>query len=124
MIVVIGISSLVLIGAGGLFYRAYPAFPFAVGVLLTSLLSALKVIMLERAVVKAAAIGDVATGKSYIRGQYFLRFLLTGFTLAAAAIAPDGVVSIWGAVAGVFTFQIAAMAVKFMKLDPGADYGF
>ena len=124
MIFTIGVASLVLIGAGGLFYRSYPAVPFAAGVLMTCALNAVKVIMLERAVVKAAEIGDISTGKSYIRGQYFLRFLLTGFVLAIAALAPDDIVSVWGAIAGIFTFQIAAFALKFMKLDPGADYGF
>ena len=124
MIIVIGISSLVLIGAGGLFYRAYPAVPFAAGVLLTSGLNALKVIMLGRAAVRAAEINDINAGRSYMRGQYFLRFLLTGFVLAAAMIAPDEVVSIWGAIAGIFTFQIAAIAIKFIKPDTGTDYGF
>ena len=120
MIICICLAALAFIAAGAVYYRSYETLPFALGVALTSALNALKVVMLERAVAKAVDMSDLEAGKNYMRGQYFLRFLFTGLVLAAAAIAPDNIVNIWGAAAGIFTFQIAAIMTKFVKADDGA----
>jgi len=121
MILIIGIAAAVFIAAGALYFRAYPAVPFAVGVLLTSGVNALKIIMLEKAVNKAVDMDDASAGKNYIKGQFFLRYLLMGVVLFFAAVAPDSVVSIWGAAAGIFTFQISAIFVKVLKLDASLE---
>ena len=117
MIQAIGAAALVFIAAGAVYYRSYAAIPFAAGVILTSAMNTLKVVMLERAVGKATGMGDVDAGKGYIKGQYFLRYIFTAMILVIAAVVPDTVISIWGAAAGVFTFQIAAIAIKVLKLD-------
>jgi len=117
MIRAIGVSALVFIGAGIIYYRSFSAVPFTTGVLLTSAMNVLKVFMLERAVGKAVGMGDADAGKSYIKGQYFLRYIFTAMILVVAAVVPDTIISIWGAAAGVFTFQTAAIAIKVLKLD-------
>ena len=115
----IGAAALVIIVAGALYYRSYQALPFALGVLLTSAFNVARVFMIERAVQKAVDIGDsdAAAGKSYIRGQYIMRLVFTGAVLAIAAVVPENVISIWGAAAGIFTFQIAAIVVRILKID-------
>jgi hypothetical protein len=89
--------------------------PFALGVALMSALNVAKVFLIERTVNKTVEIENTGAGKTYIRLQYFLRFFLTGVVLVIAAV--TDFIDIWGAVAGVFTFQIAAFSLKFMKLD-------
>ena len=115
MIYVIGISALVIIGAGILYYRSAAAFPFALGVALTSGLNALKLILLERAVYNVVDM-DAKRAERYILAQHMLRFALTAFVLVASALVPF--VSIWGAAAGIFTFPLAAYSTKiFLESD-------
>jgi hypothetical protein len=89
--------------------------PFALGVILVAGLNIVKVFMIERTVNKTAEIGDVGTGKTYIRLQYLARFGLTAVVLIVAALVDF--IDIWGAVAGVIAFQIAAFSLKFMKIE-------
>jgi len=121
MILVIGVSVLVLIAAGTIFYRSLEALYFAFGVILTSSLNVLKVFMLERTVRKVVDMDQPDTGKNYVRLQYLLRYLLTGLVLLAAGLISMYVhppfINIWGAVAGVFTLQIAVISVRSMKPD-------
>lgn len=121
MITVIGISVLVLIAAGAAIYRSLEALYFALGVILTSALNVLKVFMLERTVKKAVDMEEAVAGKNYVRLQYLLRYFLTGIVLLAAGLVSVYVkppfINIWGAVAGVFTLQVAVIAVRSMKLD-------
>jgi len=121
MITVIGISVLVLIAAGVAIYRSLEALYFALGVVLTSALNVLKVFMLERTVKKAVDMEEAVAGKNYVRLQYLLRYFLTGIVLLAAGLVSVYVkppfINIWGAVAGVFTLQVAVIAVRSMKLD-------
>ena len=49
---------------------------------------------------------------NYIRIQYLLRFVLTGGILILAALAPDYIINLWGAAAGIFTLQIAVVLTK------------
>ena len=114
MVCIIGVSSFVFILAGAVYYRSLSALPFALGVLLTSALNALKILLLERTVEKAVVMEEQGAA-NYVRLQYFLRFMLTGLVLIAAALLPF--ISLWGAVAGTFTLQIAAYAVKFFLRD-------
>ena len=121
MILLIGAAALLIVAVGGLFYRSYACLPFAAGALLASGWNALKVVMLERTVNKALDMEDPRAGKNYARAQHLLRYLITALVLAAAAVAPDRFISLWGAAAGIFTFQAAAVAIKLLKLDRGLE---
>ena len=120
MVLVIGASSLVMMGAGAVYYRSFSALLFAFGVLIISVLNIGKVFLMERAAKKAVELEQSGTAKSYIQMQYFFRFLLTGvvfiipMTLAKSMDDPAG---IWGSLAGVFTLQIAAFSAKFLKTE-------
>jgi hypothetical protein len=133
MIVSVIVVSLIFIAAGVVIIRLHQctgdcrhllervgAVPFALGVILMAGLNIAKVFMIERTVNRTAEIDEVGYGKVYIRLQYLIRFGLTAVVLIVAAI--TDFIDIWGAVAGVFTFQIAAFSLKFMKLDqPGSE---
>ena len=115
----IGIAALAFIIAGCIYYRSLQALPFALGVILTSSLNVLKIIMLERTANKVVNMQDPDYGKNFVRFQYLLRYFLTGIVLLAVGLlhyyttAPF--ISIWGAVAGIFTMQIAVIVVRSMK---------
>jgi len=115
MIFVIVVTSLVFIVGGVIFFRSFSALPFAFGVISTSALNIVKVIMLERTVQKVVDLKEKNAGRNFARLQYLLRFLLTGLVLFAAAKTPF--IDFWGAIIGIFTLQIAAISVKFMKYD-------
>ena len=112
MVWVIAALSLVCMIAGVIYYRSLSALPFVLGVLLGAGVNVVKILLLERAVARAVDMEE-KSGANYIRVQYFLRFLFTGAALALAAIAPDHILSLWGAVAGIFTFPIAAHSLRF-----------
>ena len=120
MVWAIGLFSLVFIGAGIIYYRSFPAFPFAIGIFLTAALNVIKVFMLERAIRHTVSFEGSDAGKNYAKFQYFLRFLLTGAGLAAAALISRidmwGAI-LWGAAAGLLTFQMAAFSMKFMRFN-------
>jgi hypothetical protein len=94
---------------------------FALGVIFMAALNVGKVFLIERTVNRAVEIDKAGDGKVYIRLQYLLRFGLTAVVLVVAAL--TDFIDIWGAVAGVLTFQIAAFSLKFMKLDEGKKEG-
>jgi predicted PurR-regulated permease PerM len=117
MILGILVSSLIFIAAGAAYYRSYSVFPFAIGVLLMAALNILKVLMLERVVRKAVDMDDKKDASNFIRAQYLLRLLLTGIVLFIAATDKVPFVNLWGAVAGIFTMQIAAFSLKFFPVE-------
>jgi len=116
MIVVIGISFAVISAAGfvaqALYFPEFQPLPFAIGVLLGCMLSALKVILLDRTVSKALTL-EAADAKNYIGIQVFARFILTGVVLATAAI--NDYVSLWGTAVGILTLQVAAVSIRNYK---------
>jgi len=127
MIQVITIAASILIVGGATLYfsigtlPSIGALPFALGVILTSSLNVLKILLLERSVKKTVEIEDPNAGKNYIRIQYLLRYFLTAVILLVAGLTPF--ISVWGAIAGIFTLQIAVIAVRSMKLEESADEG-
>lgn len=102
----------ILAAAAALYYRSTACLPFVLGVLLGSAVSVAKVFLLERAVDRAVAMDKKAVA-GYIHLQYLLRFSLTGAALTLAALVPA--VSLWGAAAGVVSYQIAAHTIRFTK---------
>jgi uncharacterized membrane protein YjgN (DUF898 family) len=119
MILVIGIASLVLMAAGIVIYRSFSAVPFAIGVAIMAMLNCFKVYMVERTVTRTLDFDEKADGKNFVRFQYLARFLLTGAVLVPIALlTADSLVwsaMLWGSLAGVFTFQVAAYSVSLMK---------
>ncbi|MCL2508866.1 MAG: ATP synthase subunit I [Oscillospiraceae bacterium] len=109
MILVICVSLLVIVAAGAAYYRSLMLLPFALGAFSGATLNVLKVFMLDRAVKKIAGMEKERAG-NYARVQHFLRFLLTGAVLVIAALVPF--INIWGAAAGVLTYNIAALFMK------------
>ena len=118
MIQVVLITALAMMAGGAVFYRSLEAFPFALGVLLTSALNAGKILMLERTVKRAIDMEDPKSGKNYVRIQFLLRYFLTAAILVAAGLTPF--ISVWGALFGIFTLQISVIIVRVMKLDGNA----
>ena len=129
MIVVICIAALVMAAGGIIVSIAVPSIQslqaiwFPLGVLLTSGVNVLKVFLLDRAIAKTLDMENPSSGSNYIRIQYLLRYLLTGAVLVAAGListyCDPPFISIWGALAGVFTLQIAVIVVRSMKPDDG-----
>jgi len=105
------IVALVMIAAGAVFFRSAEALPFALGVFLTTALNVLKAVWLEHTVNRVVEMEEGKAGSNLVRFQYLLRFILTGLVMVAAVYLPF--IHLWGAVAGIFTFHIAAHLLRF-----------
>ena len=109
MIITICISLPVLVAASAVYYRSFSFLPFALGALLGAATNVLKIILLDRAVEKLVDMEE-EKAKNYVRIQHFLRYILTGAVLVLAAVVPF--ISIWGAAAGILTYQVALFSMK------------
>lgn len=112
MILIICIIMLVFMTASVIYYRSLACLPFIYGGLLGCALSVYKVILLEKAVDKALGL-EQSTADNYVRLQSLLRFFLSAVVLVAAALVPA--ISLWGAVAGVFSFQLSLYVLRFSE---------
>jgi len=114
-------SALVIIAIGAVIYRSIDSLYFAIGVIITSSLNVLKIYLLDRSVRKTLEMDNPTTGKLYTSFQYLLRYFLTGAVLLAAAMITLYVeppfINLWGAVAGVFTLQIAVIITRHSKIQ-------
>lgn len=110
MIVTICILAPIFMVASVLYYRSLSCLPFVLGVLLGALASVAKVLLLERAVDRAVNMEKKAAA-GYITLQHMLRLFLTGAVLMMAALVPA--INLWGAVAGILTYQVAVYLIKF-----------
>ena len=151
----VGLSALLIIVIGIIYYRSLVAIPFALGVIITSALNIVKIRMLENTVQKVASmdVEDKDTGKNIVRFQYLFRYFITGVVLIAigliqnyttpppeygsrtayfavwAALFPQApeslltapLISVWGAIAGVFTLQISVFIVRSLKLEKDGE---
>ena len=117
----IGAVALVFIIGGIVFHRSIEALYFAFGVILTSALNVGKMCMLERTIGKTLEMDDQEIGKTHVRLQYMFRYFITivvllGISLVNVFVDPP-FISIWGAVFGLFTLQIALILVRHRKID-------
>ncbi len=110
IIVAIIIISLICVLISLFYYRSASSLPFVFGVALGAAASITKVFLLERAIDRALKMEQKQAGL-YVSAQHILRLLITGVVLLIGALVPA--VSIWGVVAGVFSYQIAIYGVKF-----------
>jgi len=121
IIYMIYLVALVFILAGTIYHRSIFALYFAIGVLLTSTLNVGKVFLLERTVNITMEMTDQNTGKNYVKFQYLIRYFLTAAVLVGVGLVNVFVdppfISVWGALAGIFTMQIAVIIVRHRKLD-------
>jgi len=119
------LAAVAMIAGGVLYYvlskNSYESLPFALGVIVSASLNVLKILMLERSVKKTLDMDNPDIGKNYIRFQYLLRYFMTGVVLVIIGLLHvyadnPRIVSIWGALFGIFTMQIALIAVRHTKL--------
>lgn len=124
MILVMLAAAFVIIIVGTIFSGRFPAItplPFAVGVLLTTALNIVKTLWLERIAEKLVLMEDQSAAGNYVRVQYMLRMVLTAAILTLAAIAPDHIISMWGAVLGIFTFHAGKYSLAFTTNNDRSD---
>ena len=121
MIQMTGLAALVFMLAGAVFYRSLAAVPFALGVFFPAALNVFKIILLDRTVKKVIEMDDPNRGKNYVRMQYLLRYFLTGVLLLVIGLihtrTDPPVISVWGAVAGIFTMQLSVIICRSMKYE-------
>ncbi|MCL2627370.1 MAG: hypothetical protein FWD44_01560 [Oscillospiraceae bacterium] len=127
------LAALAMAGGGVLYYALaadlYEAAPFALGVFATSALNVLKLRMLEGSIIKTLDMDNPEMGKNYIRLQYLVRYFITAVVLVIIGLLhvyvnEPRIISIWGALFGLFTMQIALITVRHTKLiedEPPAD---
>lgn len=89
------------------------AAPFAGGVILAAAVGVLRIVLLERSLVRAVEMGDRAG--MYMQKQYLMRFAMLAAAFAAAALVPW--LSIWGAAAGITAAQIAVPMSRTKDTD-------
>lgn len=109
IITILSISSVCVL-ASIIYYRSLEFLPFLFGAILGSVVSILKVFLVEHAVDKAITMETKKAG-NYVNIQHLLRMLISGVVLALGALVPQ--ISLWGVVAGILSFQLAIYNVKF-----------
>lgn len=109
LILTISVLSSIFIVCSVIYYRSFAFLPFMIGVILGAAVSITKVFLLERTVDKALEM-EQKNAKNYVGVHHILRLLFTGAVLILAAVVPQ--ISLWGAAAGVLSFQLAIYGVK------------
>lgn len=89
-----------------LVYRFEAPLAFGVGLLAGCALSAVKVILLEKALTKAVDMGK-QKAQNYTRLQVIARYGLTTLVLLGAVLFPK-VIGLFGIIAGILTLQLAS----------------
>lgn len=100
----------VLIAASAIYYRSLDCLPFIWGVLLGAAVSVAKVFLLKGAINRVVNMKQKAAS-AYVQLQHLLRLFLTAAVLVLAALVPA--ISLWGAIAGVMTYQIGIYLIRF-----------
>jgi len=110
-----------IVVVGAIFYRSFEALPFAVGVAVMTLINAFKIRMLDRSVSKVTEMDDPDVGKNYVKFQYLVRYFGTAIILLIIGLlylyTPIPASIVIGAIAGLFTMQIAVIIIRFMKFE-------
>jgi multisubunit Na+/H+ antiporter MnhE subunit len=112
MILTICALSLIFVVISAVYYRSISCLPFIFGVLIGTIVSVIKVMLLSKTVDKALSMEEKAASR-YVNQQHFLRLLLTAAALLLGALV--SVINLWGVVAGVFAFQISVYVMKIIK---------
>lgn len=118
ILAIICISALIAI-SGVVFFGMNAAFPtrdaapFVLGVALSMGVNIAKVLLLKRAIIKVSGMASANSAKIYFQVQSFLRILLTAAVFLLAALLPDNIISLWGALIGIFAHPLAMYAIRF-----------
>jgi len=112
---------------GVIVYRSWEAAPFALSVAIMSVVNVFKIRMLDRAVNKITEMDDPDIGKNYVKFQYLVRYFGTVIILLAIGLlymyTPIPTSTVFGAIAGLFTMQIAVIIIRFMKFEEDSPPG-
>jgi hypothetical protein len=112
---------------GVIVYRSWEAAPFALSVAIMSLVNVFKIRMLDRAVNRITEMDDPDIGKNYVKFQYLVRYFGTVIILLAIGLlymyTPIPTSTVFGAIAGLFTMQIAVIIIRFMKFEEDSPPG-
>ncbi len=106
----ISIIALLFMFVSIIYYRSLDFLPFFYGVLAGAAVSIVKVFLLDHAVDKTLNMEQKPAG-GYAGISYLLRFALSGAVLILGAVVSQ--ISLWGTVAGIFAYQLAAYSLKF-----------
>ncbi|MCL1883167.1 MAG: hypothetical protein FWF81_05365 [Defluviitaleaceae bacterium] len=112
-------ATLMGVSASGL--QTTDAIPFAVGIAFAMLINIIKVVLMKRAVGNAVN-REAETAKYYLKGQYFIRLVITGVILLVAGWLHANMqneagsplyVNFMGAFYGIFAFPVAIYSMRF-----------
>ena len=113
MIIVIIAAALLIMAAGIIFASTSDSISplaFCIGVAFSASWNVLKTLWLKKTV-EVAVHMETEAASAYIRGQYFLRFFVTGVIIALAHFIPF--IDLWGAICGILTMPVAAHSLQF-----------
>ena len=118
--VIVALSILIAIGGAVYFRTLDDALPFAAGVAMAMAVNIAKVILLKRANTTSLT-KDPVSAKFHLQYTYFLRLVLTGAVLAAAAFLHPNYVNLFGAIFGIFTLHISFYSMRYFFRHALAD---
>ncbi|MCL2198125.1 MAG: hypothetical protein FWB80_04300 [Defluviitaleaceae bacterium] len=108
---------------------AADAIPFIVGILLAMGVNIAKVILMKRAVTNAIK-REEGAASMYLKGQYFMRLIITAVVLLIAGYLHSNALTVennplyvnfMGAFFGIFTFPVATHSMRFFLRDALKD---
>ncbi len=105
MIQTILIIAVIAVTISIVYYRSLDFLPFLYGVVVGTFSSVLKVVLLDRAVDKAVAM-DKKSAHRYVTKQHFLRMIISALALILGAFVD--LISLWGVIVGVLSYQLGA----------------
>lgn len=107
MIILMGILFLIECIAGVIFFNTVSSsIGFIIGLLIGTGLSIIKLILLEKALIKSMEM-EKKTASTYINRQYFFRYLITAIVLVISAI-NHPTINLFGVGIGLINMQISA----------------
>ena len=118
--VIVVLSILIAVGGAVYFRTAEGALPFAAGVAMAMAVNITKVLLLKRANTYSLS-KDPQSGRLHLQYTYFLRLILTAAVLLAAALIPDNIVNLFGAVFGIFTLHLSFYSMRYFFRHALAD---
>ena len=118
--VIVALSVLIAVGGAVYFRTAEGALPFAAGVAMAMAVNITKVLLLKKANTSSLT-KDPHSAKVHLQYTYFLRLVLTAAVLVAAALLPDNIVNLFGAVFGIFTLHISFYSMRYFFRHALAD---
>jgi len=111
-LLVLALIVMVVGAVSTMFHEFFAPVPFVLGVLWITVVNVIKALWIDRMVETIAEMQDSAQSKGYVLGQFLTRFLLIGVALVVAALVPYRGF-LWGAIAGLLTFQPAVYTLHF-----------